>query len=316
MPSLDELAEATGSQLSGVLRSAVETISSGQEISFRLYVRQVLPIDGFVYWVNAGIIQPEELARMKITSPKTAMIKGSLHRQVVTEQSESQSQDVNNIIFTPIEKADDFNVEDPNAIYLGEYAGTQFAFSRMESRYTQSGIYHYRGMAILPTMRSQIIDSPDDISDEQIISNSIPIWLALKQFATVYPSFLVPSNLTPPYIVADVRNTVPLAMASRYDAGSRKRYQFVQDTVRITLYGFSNRMALDYVDFVVNKAAEDEEFGITNIPIPVDVKSNQVEINALAKKKIVDFEVNYYQQTARDISHQLIKKVIVNYEGI
>ncbi|EAS2833364.1 hypothetical protein AV553_20790 [Salmonella enterica] len=316
MPSLDELAEATGSQLSGVLRSAVETISSGQEISFRLYVRQVLPIDGFVYWVNAGIIQPEELARMKITSPKTAMIKGSLHRQVVTEQSESQSQDVNNIIFTPIEKADDFNVEDPNAIYLGEYAGTQFAFSRMESRYTQSGIYHYRGMAILPTMRSQIIDSPDDISDEQIISNSIPIWLALKQFATVYPSFLVPSNLTPPYIVADVRNTVPLAMASRYDAGSRKRYQFVQDTVRITLYGFSNRMALDYVDFVVNKAAEDEEFGITNMPIPVDVKSNQVEINALAKKKIVDFEVNYYQQTARDISHQLIKKVIVNYEGI
>ncbi|EBZ7585856.1 hypothetical protein EHB58_09480 [Salmonella enterica subsp. enterica serovar Hull] len=316
MPSLDELAEATGSQLSGVLRSAVETISSGQEISFRLYVRQVLPIDGFVYWVNAGIIQPEELARMKITSPKTAMIKGSLHRQVVTEQSESQSQDVNNIIFTPIEKADGFNVEDPNAIYLGEYAGTQFAFSRMESRYTQSGIYHYRGMAILPTMRSQIIDSPDDISDEQIISNSIPIWLALKQFATVYPSFLVPSNLTPPYIVADVRNTVPLAMASRYDAGSRKRYQFVQDTVRITLYGFSNRMALDYVDFVVNKAAEDEEFGITNMPIPIDVKSNQVEINALAKKKIVDFEVNYYQQTARDISHQLIKKVIVNYEGI
>lgn len=316
MPSLDELAEATGSQLSGVLRSAVETISSGQEISFRLYVRQVLPIDGFVYWVNAGIIQPEELARMKITSPKTATIKGSLHRQVVTEQSESQSQDVNNIIFTPIEKADDFNVEDPNAIYLGEYAGTQFAFSRMESRYTQSGIYHYRGMAILPTMRSQIIDSPDDISDEQIISNSIPIWLALKQFATVYPSFLVPSNLRPPYIVADVRNTVPLAMASRYDAGSRKRYQFAQDTVRITLYGFSNRMALDYVDFVVNKAAEDEEFGITNMPIPIDVKSNQVEINALAKKKIVDFEVNYYQQTARDISHQLIKKVIVNYEGI
>ncbi|ECN6005590.1 hypothetical protein ZD68_06145 [Salmonella enterica subsp. enterica serovar Brandenburg] len=316
MPSLDELAEATGSQLSGVLRSAVETISSGQEISFRLYVRQVLPIDGFVYWVNAGIIQPEELARMKITSPKTATIKGSLHRQVVTEQSESQSQDVNNIIFTPIEKADDFNVEDPNAIYLGEYAGTQFAFSRMESRYTQSGIYHYRGMAILPTMRSQIIDSPDDISDEQIISNSIPIWLALKQFATVYPSFLVPSNLRPPYIVADVRNTVPLAMASRYDAGSRKRYQFAQDTVRTTLYGFSNRMALDYVDFVVNKAAEDEEFGITNMPIPIDVKSNQVEINALAKKKIVDFEVNYYQQTARDISHQLIKKVIVNYEGI
>lgn len=316
MPSLDELAEATGSQLSGVLQSAVETISSGQEISFRLYVRQVLPIDGFVYWVNASIISPEEMARMNITAPLTASIKGSLHRQVVTEQSESMSRDVNNIIFTPIEKADDFNVEDPNAIYLGEYEGTQFAFSRMESRYTQSGIYHYRGMAILPTMRSQIIDSPGDISDEQIISNSTPIWLALKQFATVYPSFLVPSNLRPPYIAADVRNTMPLAMAAHYDTGSQQRYQFAQDTVRITLYGFSNQMALDYVDFVVNKALEDEEFGITNMPIPIDVKSNQVEINALAKKKIVDFEVNYYQQTTREISQKLIKEAIFNYEVI
>ena len=275
MPSLDELAEATGSQLSGVLQSAVETISSGQEISFRLYVRQVLPIDGFVYWVNAEIIAPQELARMNITAPLTATIKGSLHRQVVTEQSESLSRDVNNIIFTPIEKADDFNVEDPNAIYLG-----------------------------------------DDISDEQIISNSTPIWLALKPFATVYPSFLVPSNLRPPYIVADVRNTMPLAMASRYDAGRKQRYQFAQDSVRITLYGFSNQMALDYVDFVVNKALEDEEFGITNMPIPVDVKSNQVEINALAKKKIVDFEVNYYQQTTREISQKLIKEAIFNYEVI
>ncbi|QIU88281.1 hypothetical protein [Yokenella regensburgei] len=312
MPSLDELAEATGSQLSGVLQSAVETISSGQEISFRLYVRQVLPIDGFVYWVNAAIIAPQELARMSITAPLTATIKGSLHRQVVTEQSESLSRDVNNIIFTPIEKADDFNVEDPNAIYLGEYEGTQFAFSRMESRYTQSGIYHYRGMAILPTMRSQIIDSPDDISDEQIISNSTPIWLALKQFATVYPSFLVPSNLKPPYIAADVRSTTSLQVAPLVYNGVR--YQLAQDSVRVTLYGFSNQNALDFVDFVVEEALDGDKFGVTNIPVVSDAKSNQVEINALAKKKTVDFDVNYYQATTREISRQLIKEVIFNYE--
>ena len=53
MPSLEELAEQHSSQLSSVLKSAVETISSDQEITFRLYVRQVLPLDGFVYWVNA-----------------------------------------------------------------------------------------------------------------------------------------------------------------------------------------------------------------------------------------------------------------------
>lgn len=312
MPSLDEIAENTGTQLSSVLQAAVETISSGQEITFRLYVRQVLPLDGFVYWINAEIITSDELARMGIANPLTTTIKGSLHRQVVTEQSATSSRDVNNIIFTPIAKADDFNIEDPNAIYLGEYEGTQFAFSRMESRYTQSGIFHYRGMAILPTMRSQIIDSQDDISDDQIISNSTPIWLALKQFATVYPSFLVPSNLKPPYIAADVRSTIPLQLAPATRGGHR--YQFAQDSVRVTLYGFSNQMALEFVDFVVNKALEDEEFGITNIPIVSDAKSNQVEINALAKKKIVDFDVNYYQATTRDISQQLIKEVIFNYE--
>lgn len=312
MPSLDEIAANTGTQLSTVLQAAVETISSGQEITFRLYVRQVLPLDGFVYWINAEIITPDELTRMGITNPFTTTIKGSLHRQVVTEQSATSSRDVNNIIFTPITKADDFNIEDPNVIYLGEYEGTQFAFSRMESRYTQSGIFHYRGMAILPTMRSQIIDSPDEISDEQILSNSTPIWLSLKNFATVYPSFLVPSNLKPPYIAADVRNTLPLQMAATVLGNTR--YQFAQDSVRVTLYGFSNQMALEFVDYVVNKALEDEEFGITNVPIVSDAKSNQVEINALAKKKIVDFVVNYYQATTRDISHQLIKEAIFNYE--
>lgn len=45
-----------------------------------------------------------------------------------------------------------------------------------------------------------------------------------------------------------------------------------------------------------------------------DAKSGQVEINALAKKKIVDFDVNYYQSTAREISRQLIEKVICKYE--
>ncbi|WP_001139509.1 hypothetical protein [Escherichia albertii] len=312
MPSLEELAEQHSSQLSSVLKSAVETISSDQEITFRLYVRQVLPLDGFVYWVNAEIISCDELCRLNIESPTSLKIKGSLHRQVIAIQDESVSKDVNNIIFTPVQQVDDFNVENPDAIYLGEYGGVQFAFSRMESRYQQSGIFHYRGMAILPTMRSQIIDCEEDISDEQIISNSIPIWLQMKDAATVYPSYLVPQNLRPPYIAVDVRNSIPLQVAPVVFGG--ERFQLVQDSVRLTLYGFSNKMALDLVDSVVNRALEEERFGVTNIPVVQDAKSGQVEINALAKKKIVDFDVNYYQSTAREISRQLIEKVICKYE--
>ncbi|EFO3260876.1 hypothetical protein DPV14_02205 [Escherichia coli] len=306
------LAEQHSSQLSSVLKSAVETISSDQEITFRLYVRQVLPLDGFVYWVNAEIISCDELCRLNIESPTRLKIKGSLHRQVIAIQDESVSKDVNNIIFTPVQQVDDFNVENPDAIYLGEYGGVQFAFSRMESRYQQSGIFHYRGMAILPTMRSQIIDCEEDISDEQIISNSIPIWLQMKDAATVYPSYLVPQNLRPPYIAVDVRNSIPLQVAPVVFGG--ERFQLVQDSVRLTLYGFSNKMALDLVDSVVNRALEEEKFGVTNIPVVQDAKSGQVEINALAKKKIVDFDVNYYQSTAQEMSRQLIEKVICKYE--
>lgn len=312
MPSLEEFAENTSTQLSSVLQSAVETISSGQEITFRLYVKQVLPLDGFVYWVNAQIISLRELERLDIKNPHVISIKGSLHRQVVAEQSETVSRAVNSIIFTPVEKIDDFNVEHPEAIYLGEYAGTQFAFSRMDSRYSQAGIYHYRGNAVLPTMRTQIIDSPDDISDELILSNSTPIWLSLKKFATVYPSFLSPSNLKPPYIVADVRDSQPLQTAPVVMDG--QRWQLTQDRVRITLYGMSNADALNFRDYVVDTALEDEVFGVTNLPIVTDGKSTQVEINALAKLKYIDFDVNYYQITARDISMQLIKEVIFNYE--
>lgn len=312
MPTLDEIASQTSSQLSGVLQSAVETISSGQEITFRMYVRKVLPIDGFVYWINAEIIDPAELSSMGISAPITKPISGSLHRQVIVEQGETTSRDVNNIIFTPTKRIDDFNIDSPDFIYIGEYQGTRFAFSRMESRYTQSGIFHYRGMAILPTMQSQLIDSAEDINTDQIISDSTSIWLTLSQFATVYPSFLIPANLTPPYIAVDVRRTVALQAGHIIYDGVR--YQLAQDSVRVTLYGFNNEDALGYVDYVIRTALEDEQFGITNIPIPKDEKYTQVELNALAKRKTVDFEVNYYQQTTRDIARQLIKQVIVNYE--
>lgn len=308
MPRLDEIAENTGSQLSSVLQSAVETISSSQQITFRLYVRKVLPLDGFVYWVNAAILTEPEQAKVGLSL--TRVISGSLHRQVVSEQSESATGAINNIIFTPLEQADNLNTVDPDAVYFGEYDGTQFAFSRMESRYTQAGIYHYRGTAILPTMRTQIIEKAEDISDEQILSNSIPIWLSLNQFATVYPSFLSPSNLRPPYIVADVRATSPLQSAPHYDV----RCQLVADQVRLTLYGLTNAQALQFVDYVISTALEDEEFGITNVPVVIDGKRSQVEMGVLARQKFVDFDINYYQATALDVAHQLIKKAIINYE--
>ncbi|WP_336240444.1 hypothetical protein [Citrobacter werkmanii] len=275
-------------------------------------MKQVLPLDGFVYWVNAAIVNDAEKERLGIVDlPITRTIPGSLHRQVVSEQSETASRALNNIIFTPLEASDNFNT-DPNTMYLGEYAGVQFTFSRMESRYTQAGIFHYRGTAVVSTMKTQIIDRPEDIDTDLILSNSTPIWLSLKKFASVYPSFLSPSNLKPPYIVADVKNTVALQSAAHYAT----RNQHVQDSVRVTLYGFNNARALDFVDYVVNTALEGEEFGITNIPVISDGKYSQTEIHALAKLKYIDFDINYYQATARDIALQLITEAFIKYEVV
>lgn len=312
MGILDVTAEEAQTQLSSVLQGAVETISASQEITFTMYVRKVLPIDGFVYWINAAIIDPAELARMGITGKLVKNVTGSLHRQVISSQDETTTRDENHIIFTPTQRTGDFNAEHPEVVFIGKYGSARFAFSRMEGRYAQAVIFHYRGMAILPTMESQIIDKAEDISTEQIISDSTSVWLTLNRYATVYPSSLIPANLLPPYIVVDVRKTIALGLSHLTADGSR--YQLAQDTVKLTLYGFTNHMALGFVDYVVARAKNHEEFGITNMPIPRDEKAVQSELNVQAQQKSIDFVVNYYQQTTRDIARQLINNVIVNYE--
>ncbi|MFP1463118.1 hypothetical protein ACLB1E_23535 [Escherichia coli] len=64
----------------------------------------------------------------------------------------------------------------------------------------------------------------------------------------------------------------------------------------------------------MNRALEEEKFKNQYSGGSGRKVGQQVEINALAKKKIVDFDVNYYQSTARKISRQLIEKVICKYE--
>lgn len=311
MAKLDEIAKRTGSQLADTLHTAIDTISSSQKITFRLYIKQVLPLDGFIYWIRADLVNPDELKRLGLGTQKQSItLQGSLHRQAVSEQSATASQSLNYIIFTPINQRDDFSVSDPKGLYLGEYDGVKFAFSRMESKYTQAGIFHYRGLAVLPTMSTQIIDDPADINTDLILSNSTPIWMGLTRFGTVYPSFLSPSDMIPPYIVVDVKTTTPIQSAPHYGT----RYQHVQDRVKITLYGLNNQQALDYVDYIVTEALETESFGITNSPVVYDDKLNQVEIRVVAKKKTVDFDINYYQHTSSDIALQLIREAFIKLE--
>lgn len=309
--SEQEQAEGTRTQLAGVLQNAVETISGKQEITFTLYVRKVLPVDGFVFWVNAGLLQPTSLPE---GAEVTRTISGSLHRQVASYQEESESRDENFIIFTPLQQCDYFNIEDPNAIYLGEYAGQKFTFSRMESRYSQSGIWHYRGKAVLPALMSQLIESRDQLQERQIVSSSLPAWLTLSKYADVYPAYLTPNNLKGPYISVDCRQPVPLQAAPLVVNG--QRFLLVRETVRCTLQQFDNERALNWIDYVVEEALYGDIFGISNTPVVEDRRQRQVEIKALDQSKTVVFEVNYYQATMTDTAKRLITEAFIDIEVI
>ena len=53
-------------------------------------------------------------------------------------------------------------------------------------------------------------------------------------------------------------------------------------------------------------------FGIMNSPVPKDAKRGQIEINTIAQKKVIVFEVNYYQTRVNSLAQQLIKSAFLS----
>lgn len=311
MPTLEEAAANVSSQLSSVLDSAVETISSRQEITFQLYVAQVLPLDGWVFWVNASIMSASALAALGVTKPLIIPVEGSLHRQAVRSQSDEASQAVNTIIFTSEDIIDDINSEDPTTRYFGDYDGTQFAFSRMNSRYDQSGMYHYVGDAVLATMRDQIINDPSDIDmQDVVVSSSLPVWMSLNRFMPIYPAMLSAHNISPPFATAKCSNPEPLAVSYFLDEESNQS-QLVVEEVSLSVTGLKNAAIQDFIRYVqeytLGGAAE---FGIMNTPVVQDERVPQNELNAITMRKTIKFKINYYQGRMRSIARKLITSAI------
>lgn len=311
MPTLDEAAAKVNTQLSSVLDTAIETISSRQEIVFQLYVKQVLPLDGWIYWVNASILSPDLLASMGITRPLTFSARGSLHRQSINSQTDESVQAINTIIFTSEDKIDELNSNGQPTLYLGSYDGTQFAFSRMNSRYTQADIFHYVGDAVLSTMRDQIINNTSDIDlSDVVVSSSLPIWMGLNKYMTIYPAMLADQNMTPPFATAKCSNPKPVAGGYYLDNESNQS-QLVSEDVVISITGLKNAAAMDFIRYVNEYTqSPSAEFGITNIPFIQDERVPQNELNAIAMRKTIKFEINYYQSRVRNIARQLITSVI------
>lgn len=320
MTSVNEAASNQKPQLASQLDAGLDVLSAKQQITFTLYKKLVLPLDGFVFWVNSSIIVPDTNM-----PPTTQIVQGSLHYSTELEQDEDASISFNTIVFTAKTPCDIFQEIDPQYLYLANYNGIRFAFNSQGKYYQQADLWHYVGVAVTSIMETQIIDNATQLNSLcLIVSNSLPIWLFMPIYKppypgficpiTLYPSFLVPENELPPYGSVHIEDTKSLVETATLGPRLTSQ-QLSSETVRVTTYGVDNDTIVTFLNFV-NQYSYDWGFiGIMNMPIISDLKREQPELLAIAQKKEILFKVSYLQQSVRNVARQHILACIVNSEA-
>lgn len=313
-------------QLGAGLAEGVNTLSANETVVFTLYVKLILPLDGYVFWVNASLLNQSAIYNAMTYGfgefnnagtglpPNTITAQGSFHFATDLQQLEDRTTAFNHVIFTSLNLIQDFNLINPNLMYVATYEGLRFAFSRRDNYYKQADLYHYRGDALYSVMDTQLIDNLTGFdSTSVVVSNSLPIWLTLNQFFPVYPSFLAGQNLPPPYatIHIDPEKTFALQQFPLLDSESNP-YQLTSDTVKITIYGTRNNEALNFMNYVLNYSINTDNIGLMNMPIVQDDKLTQSELGIIAMKKTITFQVSYYQTTVNNIARKLIESAFIS----
>ncbi|EBC4164935.1 hypothetical protein M9487_002601 [Salmonella enterica] len=306
MPSLSELQQTAKTELNATLTQGLDDLSRFQVVTFTKYIRKVLPLDGFVFWVKASVLSSAPDSELD-----TVNVKGYLHLTTESIQEDEQLYDRNVVTFTAQADIDPFNDIGSDVLYIGEFFGIQFSFSRRTGLNEPANLYHYSGEAIFPYMRSQIINSADDIDlADVVVSNSLPIWLSLSQFMPMYPAMLSVQNLVPPYATVKCGEPSPVAGAFWLDE-KQNQYQLVSEDVTITVTGLRNAAVEDFLRYVQDYTLSDKaEMGVMNIPVIQDERVTQNELNIIAMRKKVKFKVNYYQQRMRNVARRLITSAI------
>ena len=351
MPTAAEAAFAP-TPLSSDLRAGTEQLSAQQEITFTQYLKVILPLDGFVYWVKADLLSPSATYNATPSSPynsvywngqattttpaKQIVAKGSLHFASTKIQDETESYGINKITFTSEEPLhQDFSQINNNMIYIGTLGANfnfiRFAFSNRENFYRQADIWHYVGDAIYPFMSTQIIDNAAQINtSELIVSNSLPLWLQLNNYTPtlpsygfgntmmpLFPSHLVDPNLPPPFASVHIYPGSTQAIAGTPRIGFLSSHgQITKERVKITIYGLGNSYAMDFVDCVNQYSMDYNYFGIMNVPTMRDEKMSQNELGIIAQKKSIEYEISYHQLRARDIARQIIGQAIPTFTTV
>lgn len=322
------------------LAVGVQTLDLNAEIVFTKYVKVVLPLDGFVFWVKADLLSASSIFNastlnsvpfntwQKIVTPApTIAVKGSLHYSINKQQNEDETIAINQVIFTALSEVNDLDQIGPMVMFIAEIGPERipYAFSQRAPYYAPADLRHYIGEAVNPVMRTQIIDAIEGFDRKSlVVSNSLPAWLRMNGYVppypgfvcpvTLFPSFAVPDNIEPPYGSVHIDPTTTVALMAQAHLGHRLQHrQLARETVKVTLYGLRNDYSQDFADFVAQYSYDHGYIGMSNMPIVRDEKRTQRELSILAIKKTMQFEINYNQQSMRDIARQLLTDIVPTY---
>jgi hypothetical protein len=317
MVTVNEAANNAKGQLAAELAAGVNFLSESTQIQFLLYKKLILPLDGYVFWVRANLAPPVPV------EPDLVMIAGSLHYSTEIGQEEDATIAYNTVVFTALNPIDLFQDMNPQYIYLATYQGIRFAFSSHGKYYQQAGLWHYLGVAVTSITDIQIIDDLSQLPGEQIVSNSLPIWLAMSTYVPpypgfrcpfiMYPSFLVPQNEAPPYASVHIEDTQALGSVALLGPHLESS-QLVCEKVKVIIYGADNCDIITFLNFVIQYSSDYSYIGLMNMPIVRDEKREQSELQVIAQKKSIEFKVSYLQNCVRDIARQHITKCLVQVE--
>ena len=322
MPSAVE-ASGQQSQIEAALFSGLNQLSAYQKVEFARYKKFVLSQDGFVFWVRTGAVM---------------VAQGSLHYATDREQGETATTAITDVIFSSESEVTQLSTVSPDAMWIGSWPiegapPLRVAFSHQAAYFRQADTWHYSGVALLPVMSTQILNSPADLPAGPIVSNSLPIWLAQNslngQSVIVAPSFAIPDNLAPPYIAVHIEPSETEALGAFpvigpwpgtivLNSGASPFHdlassQLCRDEVTLTLYGFSNDAAWQYwVSLIEASRDGTAPFGFANSPVLRDEKQTQSELTLLAQKKTLHISANYLQGTADAVARRLILSAMLS----
>jgi hypothetical protein len=292
------------SEQSEILQDGLRILSDNQTITFKRYVRKILPLDGFVFWINAREYSSSE--------PTQITVEGSLHVSINQEMREDENIAVSQVVFTTQTEIERFTDIDSSTLWLGCFNGTRFSFTRRGKYYRNAKTYHYTGDAIYPAFESQIVEKLSSLdSSAVVVSDSMPLWLQLVSIP-LYPSYLVPTNLKPPYGSIHIDKTESLQAAFSVDKITGDLDNSAKDEVRIVLYGANNNKAFDFLNEVDNYCLFTENFGLMNSPTIQDEKRAQSDINAIAQKKTIAFTVNYRQSRLNLLARRMLDAAFID----